>query len=291
MLYKFSSKQIGIKNIKEIAQVELEHPIIDFCVKDLNNIFFVWDKYIGHISNKKVDIFFTGYRKEYENYEDIPEINFGYFDYEIYLKPSSCYYLDLNDSIYLVENNGKILRRIDLKNKYSENIFNKNNIVNTFLNNLHKKIINIESITSIYVSDGIIYWCSNILNRVLKYNNGNIENICGNGRAGFSIFNNPNDCGLCFPIGLNSLNNNLYITDTGNNCIRYICNNFLRTINKKVEKPKFLRNIDKKLSFLENNKIKVINQDNILSDIPIYENENIINFNGFGKDIIILEKV
>jgi len=143
--------------------------------------------------------------------------------------PSSiCYWPHLK-TCYLLEAGGSKLKSIEMGSKYCGKINLQDSYKRYF-----SKIDNVELMeTACDVNAyGDLYWVVKNLHRCFKkkMENNMVENYIGNGHAGFSISNNLSVCLLSSPSGIKCLNNMIYISDSGNRCIREVNGGIIRLV-------------------------------------------------------------
>lgn len=281
MKYKLFSKKIGVKSTSDIAILETDSVITDFCLRN-NSVFFLHGNSIGLVDNNKINYFWSG------TSENKPPV-FGLIESSSYLYPSSIFYLKNNDYLYLIENAGRIIRKIEL---------NANFTVPMLDGNIEKEVSKIFSKsvmtcnTSLYVDqEEKIFWTSSVTHRSFMFDNGEFSILSGTGRAGYSIFNDPVQCLMSYPEGICNYNREVFITDTGNNCIRIIKNGHMRTVIKDLDKPRKIKNIDNRMMFINGNSVKFI-ADSQINQTDIYKGStNIVNFDGTKNEIFVLEEL
>ena len=188
MKYNLIYKKSGVKIIKKILSIEAASTIIDFCcVKDG---FFIVEETICYLINLNNEIIF--------------EKDFGS---NVIRAVCSC-----NNDIYaLTRNNGEIINIItgqdwirgNEKKKFAKQFENlKDYSGYIYCNNMHM-VVSIEELNKCYIFD---------VNETYR--------VIGNGRREFSLSSDVLKSGISRPKGIVLFNNNLYISDYGNGCIR-----------------------------------------------------------------------
>lgn len=152
--------------------------------------------------------------------------------------PASICYSNRNRSCHIVENGGTNIRYFYLKEKA---------ITSEFGTSIIKKIehffINVKDRSKLKTScdidsRGTIYWVVNGINRCFRYSSEDItfKSFVGNGHGGFSTSSDLNNCKLSSPESV-AINKNVYIADTGNNCIRKVSHGFVKNISVFAGQP------------------------------------------------------
>ena len=140
-----------------------------------------------------------------------------------------------------------------------------------------------------------IYWVSQSVHRCLKYSSSSVKCFVGNGRCGYSVSNSLGSCFLNSPSGICCNKNSIYISDTGNGCLRRVDENSINLIggvpnSNDLSSPLKIKIKDNMCYVLDDGCIKNI----ILSNNKIgatYFRKGIISFDIDKRgNLIILER-
>lgn len=194
-------KPFGISKTEVLCNFEVNSVVKDFCACGDFGFLFLSDGYIGKINTKNEVIF-----------PWIKEIS----------EASSLCYVENRKSCYVVEGAGRYIREVRLSNGNFLSVL-CGSLLESKIGHHFSKTPKIDNdITAITLTeDGLFYWASAQLNKCFCYKNNNLFVFMGNGRAGYSLSNNPQSCVLDSPSGLTSYKDRIYICDN-NHCIRAV---------------------------------------------------------------------
>ena len=284
MKFKLFIKKNAVKKIIDVAEIETDSPITDFAIKSENEIFFSHGHSIGIIDSEFITPFWSGP----QDAED--ELVFGSIEQSTYLHPSSIFYCKSDRNLYTVENCGRFIRKIEIGTDYTYSI-----IDGTCKITLDKIFSKSPACckTSIDIDEfGNIYWSSEIVNRCFKFSGSNVNVLAGNGRAGYSTFNDPSLSHLNFPNGICTLNDSVLISDTNNGLIRMINKKGIFPLVSNLKSPRNIQKIDKRLVFIDgDSSIKTVSLDGKTQPFEIYKGNEIVNIHPYGSDIYVMEKI
>ena len=188
MKYNFSYKKPGVKSLEHILFLDTPSPIRDFCC--VNNGFFIVEDYRSYLINTNREIQF--------------ERNIGYNEIR-----SICSY---DNEVYgLTNNSGNIINMITQESwlkAVEKNKFSK------YFQNIKEYNGHIQT-DNVYMSVSI-----EDLNRVFILNAEAIYKTIGNGRRDYCLSSNILESGVSLPKGIVLYNDELFISDYGNGCIR-----------------------------------------------------------------------
>jgi hypothetical protein len=290
MLYKVNSLTLGTSVLKKIFEINIQFNISQIChIEKFGFLLLFKDHhFIGHSDYKgKLTIpWFGKINESGDNYGTSPSFNY----------PSSICYSKRLNTCFIIENGGTKIKSIELGSKYCNKIQLSNNIDEMFSKIKSKE----NTITSCDIDkNGCLYWVANDVNRCFKkkHEDNMATSYIGNGKSGFSTSNNLNHCSLSRPCGIICLNDKLYITEYGNNCIREIGSHASTILgdplNNILSHPTQIKNIGNILLFIDDEGIKyvsLVDKNNGL----LYKSNNIISIdiiNESKKELYLLEKV
>jgi len=199
---------------------------------------------------------------------------------------------------YVVEDNGKTLRTLDVANRYVSGFFG-----NVSKKKMHSLCGHLTSFSgSIDVVGKDVYVAYGPLNRVLRFNGSDVFEFIGSGKGGYSVASKMEYSSLSNPTGISCDKGNIYISDTGNHCIRRFSDNILTVVAGHPLKAgdvggnKALLNSPGKIRirndvgyFIDGNKIKSFSSSGILT---AYESDKIVSFDiDYEKNLLIVEKI
>jgi hypothetical protein len=133
--------------------------------------------------------------------------------------PSSVCYEENTRSCFLIEAGGSKIRQIDLQSLYCRNVALPNNFWDYFV----KTPSILKTDTSCDVDNhGNLYWTVKDLHRCFMKSRSNnvIHNYIGTGRSGFTVSSSIKDCLMSKPSCVKYCEKSIYLSDTGNYCIR-----------------------------------------------------------------------
>lgn len=270
-MYKIFQKINGVKSTKEIISFECDDTIVDFCCKN-NDFFYITKNLIGVIKNLQNTIF-SG-NDNTQKYGDII--------YSSYSNMSSIVYSEHYKGLFVSENSGNHIRYIDLQSNYTSNFIKDQKMLDKYFS----KVKDIAS-SQICCNVDNIYWTAPSINRI--FTNKELL-LAGNGKADYSVFNDPKLCSFCSPIGITNSKNTIYVCDNGNKCIRTIDDKVNYVIGNIFNNPKKIKYNSGNIYFLDNNNVFSINnnQKNVYN---VYNGKRtIISFDVLENNLYILEK-
>lgn len=213
--------------------------------------------------------------------------------------PSSICYSKKYKKCYIVEDGGARIRSLELSMLYVSSLFGK--VDEQKMNMCFSKTKNVDSIDtycSMETSSGgmdNIYWTVDQLHKCFKYNGDKVTELIGSGKAGYSVSNNTYGCDLNYPSGIVNDENSVYISDTGNHCIRALNKSKTSVIvgspdkNSTLVSPYCLRLARKVLYFIDNGNVISFSFNNRALK-TIYSSQRLISISsGERGDIFILE--
>lgn len=212
MMYKLIHKYIGTQQSEIFAEIEINALIDDICSVNNLGYFFLANQCMGYI-NTKGEVYYP-----FIGQEGVKGINeTGTFKEQIvFSNPSSICYDAFRNVLFVLEDNGKTVRTINLGDNYYSIGFLKNEWKSVF----DKIFSNSYPIgkTAITSENGNVCWLSEFLNRVFYTNEKMV--VLGNPTEGYATSNHEN--GFCFncPSGVIIKDGILYVSDKKNHCIR-----------------------------------------------------------------------
>lgn len=279
MRYEISKIQNGLQNVSKICEFDFDGEIKDFTGADNQTCYFISDNAIGKVDTSTAEI-------KYPCFGTSHSVAFQEGSVASLFNPQSLHYSSKNKMIYVGCYGGRQIGMLDVQGQYVSYLFQKN----MYTSNL-KFFTNLSStgIVNISYNGKIFYTCSN-LHRVFSYNNNEIQTICGDGKSGFSISNNPLSCRLSHPQGLVCVKNKIFIADSGNKCIRVYRNNTLdvycgfptQDILKFPTKLEYLGNL---LYVLDGNKVLSISPEKRITEVVF---GNILSISNLDKDNLLI---
>lgn len=143
-----------------------------------------------------------------------------------------------------------------------------------------------------------VYYIHSGLNRCLYIERDKLKVLMGNGRQGFSIATDLKDCQLNNPKGVCCCDKKIYISDTGNSCIRTVENSKTKVeigrpdSNSSIKEPSKIVIKRGLIVFIDDNIVKYVNIGN--SDVGnLYKAEdNIVSIDiGDDRSLYVLSEV
>jgi len=194
-------KPFGTSKTEILCNFEVNSVVQDFCACGDFGFLFLSDGYIGKINTKNEVIF-----------PWIRDIN----------EASSLCYVENRKSCYVVGGAGRCIGEVRLSDGNFSLVL-CGSVLESKIGHHFSKTPKIDNnITAItFTEGGIFYWVSAQLNKCFCYKNNDLSVFMGNGRAGYSLSNNPQSCMLDSPSGLTSYKDRIYICDN-NHCIRAV---------------------------------------------------------------------
>lgn len=171
-----------------------------------------------------------------------------------------------NKTAYIIEDQGKIVRTLDLSNRYFQSYTG-----DKYIEDLENHINNKKS--SYYIKSSVtktgVAFVSGATSKIFYLSYGNLENVLGDGKSRFSVSNNYKLSSFNKPSGICVIGNKTYVSDTNNHCIRLIDNKGIYIV---CGNPSGYRETDESVKFpakliikrnvmfiLDDNKIKTTN--------------------------------
>jgi len=139
--------------------------------------------------------------------------------------PSSMCYDKIGRKIYIVVQNGKRVVSAELKSGYINFIWGSSvsALIDVFFEDVNENVR--FGNTNITIKDnGDIFWMNSEFDRCFSLCDGRFSIPFGCHKRGYSVSNNKNLCFFCTPSGMVSDGKKIYVSDTGNHCIRCIDN-------------------------------------------------------------------
>lgn len=216
--------------------------------------------------------------------------------------PSSLCRQNKGDVCYVVESGGAKIRRIDVCTGYTSDFFGS--VISSKMNKFLSNCKNIGDInTSCCIEEnGAIYWVSSRLHRCFKSFNSDVITLVGTGKPGYSVSNVVANCMLSYPSGIAVDKGSIYISDTGNHCIRRLGDNSFCVVvgnptkpgdedgdKSLLNNPTGLRMSKKILYFIDDKKVKYysVNQKNVGT---LYSSDKIVSIDVDEKgSLFVLE--
>jgi hypothetical protein len=288
MSYEMCKLVIGTGKIERLFEINTDLSIGGLCHIDKFGFLFLFrdNHCIGYADdNGRVTIPWMGFLDEKGDEEGTdPHLSF----------PSSiCYDPNLR-LCFLLEYGGIRLRSIDVFHRYCGNIFFSDPFSVYF-----SKSNNIGSMETSCDVDRYsnLYWTVRDLHRCFKkpYVNSGVENYIGNGRSGFSISNNLNVCLFSKPSGIKCIDGSVYISDSGNHCIREVKDGVINMalgnpMNENIlSVPTQLKYNNGIVYILDGQDVKYLSLNDKNNGI-LYTSPNIVAIEASKKGIYVLEK-
>jgi hypothetical protein len=287
MKYKLVKKKVGTQELSDVIEFEnsLEIRDIHFCNK--NGIFFSAGDFVGKIDLSNNILF------PYLGATEDSNINRGEISQVKLNAPCSFYSDNRNDTLYISENGGELIRLFNLNEQY----------LSPMMEGVHEKDYlsffvrrKIENLKSFIFSNGVeTFWTVPSLNRIFAYKDCILRLVAGNGRAGFTTSNNIENCQFSSPQGIIVIGRNVYVADTGNNCIRVI-NDKVELfsgfpLRKDFDAPSKMVERNGVIFVLDRNGLKSIGLKDPQKIVVVYDSTNIVSMTvAEDKSLMILEK-
>lgn len=214
MVFKLIKKHFGIQKIEELATFNEEVDMHNLC--QVNKLGFIMG--VGHalslFSQENGYISpWCGSKKEKGDFNS--SLFHSRFD-----TPSSLY--SHKNYVYVCEKNGSSLKRIDIGARNVSSVIK--GTIQKKLTSAFKKAAKYDGETAIVVTgNGTICWTSEVVNKCFSYKGGLLKTVIGTGRRGYSNAATTVNSMISCPKGL-TYSGDLYLADSGNNCIRRIHN-------------------------------------------------------------------
>lgn len=289
-MFKLLQKIIGVKQLSVIAKINIKE-INDICYSDKLGFFFTSNQCLG-LLNKSGELKYPILGNEGESGDKI-----GLADFTLLNNPTSLIFKDNSEELFILERYGKTIRAISTRDNYN----NRRCISDSSQKTIDKILVREYSAgnTSIGLDKNTIAWTNSVSNIILILKcNGSIR-VIGSGKEGYSISNNDDKYAFNGTSGIAINNNNIYVSDMNNHCIRrfgienqnHIGNHIVAGHPLKSEiSPKKLLVINDNLLFISNNAVKSYISGN-KSYNDIYVSDNIISItNGPQNRLTILER-
>ena len=197
---------------KKLFQMELNYAITDFCYTKIGFLFLLRNEHcIGKVDFKgNVELPFLGLIGERgQEFEYDSRLSF----------PSSICYNKQQDTAFVVENGGDVIRKIEFNPLYTITLITNKDSIDLYFKNADAALTH----TCCDIdSNNVIYWGVKNLHRIFKMDGIDICLFAGNGKPTFSMATDPRQSSFSRPSGIKVFNNNVYITEQGNHCIRQI---------------------------------------------------------------------
>jgi len=294
-MYKLLKKTLGSKNISMFSEIDMGFEINCICnIKDFGFLIPIAKK------NSIIHINYDGkinydYIIEKDNQKD--NLN----------KPECVIYNNFTKLCCIIENNGKMIKKLEPKTKIISDIYGdkiKIAMEKFFKNNRRESCI-YGDITN----KNHIIWTIKSLHRAYIYNLNCFKIFIGEKIKGeYANGNTTEACGLKYPSGVAFYNNSIYIADGGNYCIREFQKNIKNTLCKTIVgnplqpgdsdgigmkcqllSPRCLKIKNNLAFFIDNNKIKYFSMYNNEVN-TIYESPYIKSIECDEKFLYILEE-
>jgi len=290
MPYRLNKLSFGTSKVEKIFDIDTDLNITYFLhANNFGYIFLIKDSHcIGYIDNSgKLQLPWMG---------DIGNCGNEDGTIPLFMFPSSiCYSKD--KTLYLLESGGSQIRKIDIDSKYVCSILGSEE-----KNNLNKFFPKLDSICDFETSCDIdpygnLYWSIKSLHRCLKMSSENyaIKNYVGSGKPSFGNASHLDACCLFNPEGVQCINKEVYIADSGNHCIRSVVENSINVVfghplKQYLSSPSQIK-FCKGLLYIKDRNIIYYYSIGDKNHGKIYESENVkfIETN-LQRDLLILEK-
>lgn len=216
MNYELSRLYFGTNKLESILEFKSEFAITNFCYADQIGyiLLFKEEHCLGLIDSKNKFIFpWAGQLGKSGHYDSTAPL----FEY-----PSSACYSSLDKKVYVIENGGSRIRRLELNPFYASSVFGQavnKKMEEYFPSNLSRGGIKTSCCIDSY---GNIYWTVREFNRVFKYqpNLSNFSIYMGDGKYGFSVSSDFVSSKTASPSCVLCSGDSVYIADSDNRCIR-----------------------------------------------------------------------
>jgi len=289
-MFKLLQKIIGVKQLSVIAKINVKE-INDICYSDKFGFFFTSNQCLG-LLNKSGKLEYPILGNEGEAGDKI-----GLADFTLLNNPTSLIFKDNSEEIFTLERYGRTIRVISARDNYN----NRRCISDSSQKTINKILVReySDGNTSIGLDKNTIACTNSSSNIILILKcNGDVRAI-GSGKEGYSISNSDDKYAFNGTSGIAINNNNIYVSDMNNHCIRrfgienqnHIVNHIVAGHPLKSDIfPKKLLVINDNLLFISNNAVKSYISGN-KSYNDIYVSDNIISItNGPQNRLTILEK-
>jgi len=281
MRYRIIEKPTGVKKTTPI--VEIESPTIrDFCYIDGLGILFVYDQCIGLIPPEGNPV--VPWRGE----EGIKRQEFyeSHFD-----DPCALAYNPFTRQLYVLEKCG-------IKIRVLENLSVGSNLLKgedeKVMGVLFSKVVPSGDAKIAFRSPYGIIWTAPDIHRCLAYSDSRVSILIGDGRGRYSVSNSLAECSLNSPSDIMTFNNDVFVADFENFCIRRISSKgvslFCGNPSRKDVQPRRMTLQDNIIYVLDGNSIKSFPISN-KNGMIVYESENIIDLTEGKNGLLILEVV
>ena len=213
MKYKVVKKRIGAKGISVLSQFETEREIIDSSFVDSKGIIFI-EKGNSALSFVTLEGKVT---REWIGKSNDARIQNGSQDIARFKSPCSVCNSDV--FAYVIEEEGRVIRRFGLEGLYLESFSGK------FYQKELKKQLSKECIDPVIKSTAgknQVFFTNNLLNKCFCVNHGRLGRVIGDCKKRFAVSSDYTRASFNRPSGVFSVGNSIYIADTNNHCIRKI---------------------------------------------------------------------
>ena len=277
--YRLVRKQKGVKKLETVSEFSCCSLINDICHVGNGDMMAIIEHRLIKIQNNKVIDFAGGEKGNVQ----------GGIEHCRFTNPSSIYFVENCQRLYIAQSGGRIISYIDLNENWSYEI-----VQSSFDKYFLKTDDTVDC--SIWVSAyGNVYWSSPSTKRIYGCQGYETKIVAGNGRNGMSMFNEPQECSLS-PKCITGISESqkLFISDSNGRCIYELTNGKLSILKDSMN---IVSNIDKmicdnnNLWFMDGNKIKYWHRTGNMHMISeIYcSNCNICSFFINDKYVYVLE--
>jgi len=222
MIYSLIKQKFGTSKLDPVFNIDLNYKIVDLChVPDLGYIFVCEGVHaLGYVDDNGSLVFPWAGNIENRGCQE------GYKEYARFNMPSSLSYCKELGVCYVIDNNGRGVRSVDVRDGYVSAISNKNRKKD------FKRILDGAFISTSSTNDtrGKVYWTISDLNKVFSIEDSEVYSLAGSGHSSFSVSNRLDKCSFNKPQGIKYTDGAIYVCDSGNKCIRRIKNGSVKII-------------------------------------------------------------
>ena len=280
MKYSIIQKKLGVASTDLLLDIETDLEISDFChIPSFGYLLlFASHHCIGYVDYE------GKYKIPWMGKIGIGESRDGNRGIALLNSPSSICYFGTTNNCYVVEAGGQVVRRLELDSGYITSFLGRvalQRLSKYFI----KSSVDLSKIkTAIDINNkGELYWVSHIVNRCFKFSSSNLIDFVGNGHCGYSVSSKITSCLLNAPSGLCCNKSDIFISDTGNHCLRKITNGILLIVrgdpnNTNVfSSPTKVKIKGNHCYVMDGNVVKHVSlSDNSISNA--YEGDNLLSF-------------
>jgi len=205
MKYDLVKVAFGTSNPSRHVTIDTdETDVTDFCCIDEDNYIFTTERHIGLIRGGEV--LFPWFSPKFGNIQSIAYNAIYSGCYVLARQGADCFFLEMEDPYMRVASD-----TVSTTYHYLLKSFNKLGCSGT--------------VSSVLLDSGILYFVNSALNRGFKVKESTHKSWIGTGRPEYAVSNRLESCSIASPMGIDYVDNTLYIADSANGCIRAVSGN------------------------------------------------------------------